>query len=276
LLFATALIFLFARDPGTAPDGSWLQNAQAHTVTPAGFFSEASLFRISYDINNVLWSLRWEVIFSLCLPAFVGLAVLLRKHAVILAVACGFLTVLGRVIEIDALVYLPVFMFGTLIAVHLERLTTWAARRARPRLWAATAALACLLMVGSWLARPVFEPGTLANSILWGLAGIGAALIIVIAIAWPALRERLERRPVQWLGKVSFSLYLVHAPILGTLGYLFGAEYWWAVGLVGIPLSVAIAAGFYRWVEAPTQRASRRVGIWVAERTTTRRRALAG
>lgn len=240
-------------------------------MTPESFLGEASLFQVTYDINNVLWSLRWEVIFSLALPLFVGLALLLRRQWLALAAACAALTVLGRVFELDALVYLPVFMFGTVIAVHLERIVAWGRRMHSRTFWIALATLACLLMVASWLARPLFESGTLGNSVLWGLAGIGAAIIIVLAIAWPAVRAQLERRPVQWLGRVSFSLYLVHAPILGTLGYLFGEQYWWAVGLVGVPLSILAAAGFFRWVEAPTQRLSRRAGRWVAERTTARR-----
>ncbi|WP_157007398.1 acyltransferase family protein [Agromyces laixinhei] len=264
LVLAAVLIAVFPRDPAAVAEGSWLRDAQASEVSLGRFLLEGSLYPASYDINNVLWSLRWEVIFSLALPAFVGLALALRKHGVALAAACCGLTVLGRVLQIDALVYLPVFMLGTVMALNLERILEWSARVQRPWLWPALAALAGLLMIASQLAQPLFGAESLGNELLWGLAGIGAAIVILLGIAWPRLRAKLESRPIQWLGRISFSLYLVHAPILGTLGFLFGDGFWWAVGPVGVPLSLAVAALFHRWVESPTQRLGRFVGRGVA------------
>ncbi|GAB2515767.1 acyltransferase family protein [Paramicrobacterium agarici] len=262
LVLAAILIVLIPRDPATVPEGSWMRDAQASTVSFESLLSEASLFQTTYDINNVLWSLRWELFFSLLLPVFVIVASAFRKYALLLGAACGALTVVGRITSVDALVYLPVFMMGTLIAVRLEDIVAWGARERRRRVWIGLAATAALFMVSSWVARPIFESGTIGNLFLWGLAGTGAAIIIVLAVAWPACRRLLEVAPVQWLGKISFSLYLVHAPILGTFGFLFGDELWWMSGVVGVPVSLAVAAGFYSLVEAPSQKLSRRVGRW--------------
>ncbi|MGO1921401.1 MAG: acyltransferase family protein, partial [Microbacterium sp.] len=112
ILLATALIVLIPRDPSTMPDDSWMQRAQATNVTWESFFEESLLITNSYDINNVLWSLRWELIFSLALPLFVIVAVVLRRHAIAAAAVACALTVVGRVIDVEALVYLPVFMLG--------------------------------------------------------------------------------------------------------------------------------------------------------------------
>ncbi|MCW4459632.1 acyltransferase [Microbacterium sp. MPKO10] len=261
LIIASALILLIPRDPATVPDGSWMRDAQATSVSVQSFFSEASLFRVTYDINNVLWSLRWEVVFSLLLPVFVFIAWMLRKQALWIGVACAALSVVGRVTEINALIYLPVFMMGTLIAVRLDELVAWGQHRGRG-LWIVVATTAAFLMGASWFARPVFESGSIGNLILWGLSGTGAGLVIVLAVAWPGFRSLLEIRPVQWLGKVSFSLYLVHAPLLGTLGFLFGDRYWWLTGIVGIPVSLVVAALFFRFIESPSQKLSKVVGRW--------------
>ncbi|QPZ40077.1 acyltransferase family protein [Paramicrobacterium chengjingii] len=262
LLVAAALILVIPRDPSTVAEGSWLRDAQATSVTSGSFFSEASLFRVTYDINNVLWSLRWEVVFSLLLPVFVFVASTLRKHALWLGIACAMLSIIGRTFSVDALVYLPVFMMGTLIAVRLHDIEEWGKRQHYLSTWLVLSSVAALFMVFSWLARPVFESGSPGNLILWGLSGAGAGIVIVLAVAWPACRSLLEVRPVQWIGKISFSLYLVHAPILGTFGFLFGDDLWWLTGVVGIPTSIIVAALFFRLVESPSQQLSRSVGKW--------------
>jgi peptidoglycan/LPS O-acetylase OafA/YrhL len=56
---------------------------------------------------------------------------------------------------------------------------------------------------------------------------------------------------MRWLGKVSFSLYLVHVPVLATLAFSWGDENWPLVLLAGMPLSVLVAWAFYAVVERP-------------------------
>jgi len=263
LVLAAALILLLPRDPSTMPEGSWMRNGQATEITLGSFLRELSLMPASYDINNVLWSLRWELFFSLLLPVFVLVAVLAARRpvaiAAIAAVAAGA-TVAGRVLDIDMLVYYPVFLLGALLATRLEWLREVArGPRVRPLL-PVVAVLAGAMLVGSWLARPVVPGDSLLGHVLWGLAGIGATLIVALAVAWPALDRTLDRPSVQWLGAVSFSLYLVHVPVLATVGYLVGSERWWLTALIGIPLSVVVAAVFRRVVEAPSHRLAKATG----------------
>lgn len=269
LVLATALIALVPRDAATMPGDSWMQNAQATHVTPETFFEEAALITPSYDINNVLWSLRWELIFSLALPFFVGIALLLRRHALTAAIAACVLTVVGRIVDLEALVYLPVFMIGTLMAVRLDDLLAWLRRSRRSWFWPCVTALALALLIASWLTRPLVEPGTVAGRIMWGLAAVGATLVIIIAMGWPTVRNLLERRPTQWLGRVSYSLYLVHVPVIATLAFLWGSEHWALVAAVGIPASLLLAGLFYSLVEAPGHRFSRFIGRGVSRRRTS-------
>lgn len=257
LVLSAALILLVPRDPSAMPEGSWMRDAQATTVTPMSLLSEASLTRRSYDIDNVLWSLRWEVVFSLLLPLFAWAALRATRRPLVLAGLCVAATILGRVLSVATLVYIPVFLLGTLMAVHLDELRRWRP----PNRWTLplAAVLAGALLIASWLARPLDLP-VIARDVLWGLAGAGAALTVLLAVLWPPLRAGLEARPVQWLGRVSFSLYLVHVPILATLVYLFGYPRWWLACLVAVPLSLGAAALFRRWVEAPSHRLSRAAG----------------
>ena len=270
LVFAAVLIIAVPRDPASMPVGSWLRDAQASAVTPLSLLTEASLMPQSYDIDNVLWSLRWELFFSLLLPLFVWLAIRFRSASPYLAALSVVATVAGRMLQIEALVYFPVFLLGTIVAINLDSIRTVAQHGRTRMLWPGLALLAGVLLIASWLSRPFVESGSEIADALWGLAGVGAILIVLLVIVWPSLRRACERPSALWLGRVSFSLYLVHAPVLGTLGYLLGREHWWVACLIGVPISLAVAAAFYRWVEKPSHRLARRVGGYVAQHLEAR------
>jgi peptidoglycan/LPS O-acetylase OafA/YrhL len=89
--------------------------------------------------------------------------------------------------------------------------------------------------------------------------------------AWPRRRLPAFGGGLAWLGERSYSLYLVHAPIVGTTfalagGLLQPAAGRLAVAAVAVALSVGCAAVLYRCVEAPCTAWSKRVG---RPRTTT-------
>ena len=76
---------------------------------------------------------------------------------------------------------------------------------------------------------------------------------------------------VQWMGRVSFSLYLVHEPIVVSTAYALGGRPpVWAEMLIAVPVALLVAEGFYRGVEVPT------VGFAHAIRKTVVRRAQDG
>ncbi len=270
---AALLVQLIPRDASTMPENSWMQDAQATSVSAGDVLSQMTLLRSNYPIDNVLWSLRWELFFSLLLPLYLWAALRIRRFAVPAAGLAVILMFVGRATGESALAYLPVFLLGTLIAVRFADLQAWAERPRVRRALPWLSVIACVLLIASWLARPI-TAGTAAADVLWALAGAGAALLVVLALVWPGARRVLDIRPMQWLGSVSFSLYLVHAPILASLCYLLGAEQWWLACLIGIPLSLAVAALFHALVERQAQDLARQagtIGAALAERVHVRR-----
>jgi peptidoglycan/LPS O-acetylase OafA/YrhL len=119
--------------------------------------------------------------------------------------------------------------------------------------------------------------GGLAAFALFGLASdvavyISAVLLIVLAQQPGAFRNLLRRGPLVWLGRVSYSLYLVHAMILAAcLLLLHDVLPLWACAAVGAVASLAAAEVFHRLVEAP----SRDMARW-AERRLRRPHAPGG
>jgi peptidoglycan/LPS O-acetylase OafA/YrhL len=87
-----------------------------------------------------------------------------------------------------------------------------------------------------------------------------AAVLIFVAIFDRRLRNALESRGVRGLGLISFSLYLVHDPLLVALDYITDNRV--LVFVIGVPLSLAIATVFYFAVERP----SHRLAQWTSTR----------
>jgi peptidoglycan/LPS O-acetylase OafA/YrhL len=96
---------------------------------------------------------------------------------------------------------------------------------------------------------------------------VSATLIFVGVLLCRGARELLSSRIPQWLGKVSFSLYLTHFGVLLTLGCAVFAwirpfGYMTAVFAstsIGLTASLLIAIPFYKYVDRTSIRISKRV-----------------
>ncbi len=258
--FAALLVALVPRDAASVTAHAWISSANSTSITVPEWLGEASLWQASYNIDNVLWSLRWELVFSLALPLFVIAARAVRQHWQLAVGLAIVLTITGRLVSLDALVYLPVFFLGTLIAIRLGALREWAGRRSGV-FWAVATSVSLALLIASWLARPL-ENSTGAK-LMWGLSGVGAAGLVLIAIGSPFAGRMLSAVVPRWLGKVSFSLYLVQAPVIATLAFALGDDHWPLIAGIGIPLCVATAWLFYLAVEKPSHRLARHFGARV-------------
>jgi peptidoglycan/LPS O-acetylase OafA/YrhL len=99
-----------------------------------------------------------------------------------------------------------------------------------------------------------------------------SVLLIVLAQQPGAFQAALRRAPFRWLGRVSYSLYLVHVPLLvASVVLLHGTVPLWACLLLGAAVSLPAAEAMYRLVEAP----SRDLARW-AERRLSRPGARGG
>ncbi|MFD3540716.1 acyltransferase family protein [Streptomyces sp. NPDC058662] len=110
---------------------------------------------------------------------------------------------------------------------------------------------------------------TISYLAAWALFGLGFLL-----------RERRFPRVLTWLGAISFSLYLLHFPLLRTVGPLFGvppmpSSTLGKLAWTAIFLAVLLAAShlMYRLVELPMQRVGRRVQQAADRRRPTRAQA---
>jgi peptidoglycan/LPS O-acetylase OafA/YrhL len=275
LVVASILILFVPRPSANVTGNYWLSTTNAKSVQWLTFLQNATLMKVGNATDNVLWSLRWEIIFSVLLPVFVLAAIIIRRSWVAFGLSmalCVALTI-GDPNHADAAFYLPVFMMGTLMASRLEAIQEWSKHRSR-MFWVLTLSASLFGMIGTQLFLFEAPSNSPTFGFLWSLVGAGAAGIILCAIGFDSVRNFLNTRVSQYLGKISFSLYLIHVPILASLAFLFGDAQWWLVAIVGIPLSLAAATVFHRFVEVPSMNLAHRGGARVArpkpEPTTAR------
>ncbi|ASD21103.1 hypothetical protein B7495_02490 [Cryobacterium sp. LW097] len=250
--------------PRTGAGGAWMAKQGSPDLGIGNLLREASIlgFTGRPDVNPPLWSLAWEMWFSLLLPVGVIFAVASRRWTLAWVALLLVTSTSGYLLGIEPLMYLPAFGLGALLAANHGSLLAWStrlvSRRGGTLVWAAIAVLGPVLLIAYWLLRPALtEPW---NSVALSLRVPGAVLIVATVALWPPVQRMLSGRLLAWLGTISFSLYLVHFPIVVTFAQLFGPEHWWWGALVSVPLSLVLAQLMYRWVELPAQTLAGRVG----------------
>ncbi len=188
-------------------------------------------------VNVVYWTLaiefQWYLLAGLLHGLFVSRNAVVRFIPVAVAVAIYFLTTSDRIIFHG----MPVFLIGVFVFQYKMGLIGW--RR-----------MLCLIAVMTWAMR---------GPTGWLIAEIAAATGLVIAFV--SFRNHIS----DFLGDVSYSVYLFHVPIgvtvVSWLSYLlpYSGSYLFVLDIVGISASVAGAFVLYRWVEKPAQNLASRI-----------------
>ena len=82
------------------------------------------------------------------------------------------------------------------------------------------------------------------------LTSLASAVFIIFSINSTLFSKLLLLKPLQFMGKISYSLYLVHAIVLFSLIYLLhGLIENYQIALVGFVISILVATIFYTYIE---------------------------
>ncbi|MDQ1078671.1 acyltransferase [Pseudoroseomonas cervicalis] len=250
LLLSAALQSLTWRAP--LPPGSPHIVAGAAWAAPWNWpdlLGQALLLRHGdgFQLNPVLWSLVHEWRIALLLP----LALLLRHRPEwLLAIALlgagvarlagmpeGQVSLGGSLPATFAASagFLPAFATGAVLALRPPKTLDSAQ--------ALAAGLAVLVM-----AMAAHDYGVIA----------GSALLILLAQRDGPFARSLRHPGLLWLGKISFSLYLAHMPVLLALTHaLRDRAEPWQIGALAVLLSLPVAALMFRLVERPAHHLAR-------------------
>ncbi len=285
ILFAAALHHFPARHP--LPGASaWLNQFAVPVTANAGFHAATLVDSIQYltPFTTALWSMKWEVIFSMLLPFVIGATSAARRSILALlgAGVCLWLVQRfspGGTASQQAAHYLPMFVLGSLLAFNAETLKRLVGKVpvGRVPVWlrAAPLPVLCIVLItaAAWHLRS--DAGSATGWPMLCIA-LGSCLAVWVAIANPLVVPAMSSRVSQWLGRRSYSLYLIHQPIVVAIAFAFNGHVNVLV-LTAIALPASLVAGDLLWrlVERPAIGLSRRVAVqtdrWLARSARVRR-----
>lgn len=251
----SAGLYLLVR-PGPLPAlGGWL-TAFSWTEPPGPSLLAGHLLLLDGDrfhmLDNPIWSLVVELRLSLLFPL---VAAGIRRRPVATVIGCMVLSALSRHLlagghqlwqmdPVFTLQFLDLFAIGAAMA-HGAAPIARALRRV---------------------------PGLLVGAVTWLLlcvplrfdgyaAYAGAVGLIAASLSYPALARVYATRPLFWLGERSFSLYLVHVPLLLAATHTLSGRVPITLILAGtLPVCLAGAELFWLAIERPSMRLSRHIG----------------
>jgi len=262
LAWAASLLY---RDPGLAHGVTpWVDQLNAADLTAWQVLTTFKFPGSALGLVPQGWTLEIEMIFSLLMPLLFWLA--RRVH-------WGSLVLLGLALLALAPPAGPLhfaidFSIGIALFLERERLGRWLA--AVPAALApglVVAGLACFggpLLLGWHVVLPdqgILFGGADPRSML--LVGVGACFLVATAVHLPWWVSVLSSRPLVFLGRISFSLYLCHWAVLsvlvGRMPPLQSPRDGWLLLAAVLAASIPLSALGYYGLERPAIRLGRRL-----------------
>jgi peptidoglycan/LPS O-acetylase OafA/YrhL len=273
ILIAAALSWLL--HPQAIPGRDWINHYWRAPVTwnlVAGHLAMIETSGYYNTLDSSMWTLVHELRISVLFPLIAGLA-FVYPRAVLLGSILGFAvlsithltTGIGAFLHpdlvreiflscIQTLRYVVFFVFGILVATQFEVFDRALTRHpaAEKYLW---------LVAFGLLAVPYTKGYT---EICYA---VGAFILLILCIHSPLARRILRHPALLWLGKVSYSLYLVHLIVLIAAMYLLHDVLPTSVILLlYLVVSLLLAEVLNRTVELPSSELGKRM----AEKTSQR------
>lgn len=237
----------------------WVQNTsflKAIYEGSLGIFTSGSVF----NYNSVLWTMKYEFLGSFIVFASVVLFGKSKYRFLI------YFILMAALIN----TWFIGFIIGMLIA-DLYANKAHILEKIQPQYTVVMVAVAIFLGGFPWIGsentiyRYLQIPGfdTLQNQAVWG--AIGASLLIIAIFRNGVLQRLLSHPAMVKIGSYTYSMYLVHQPIIYTLGmalFVFvvsSASYTLSVAIVGLLLTPVIMLAtviFHKYVEIPSIRLS--------------------
>lgn len=264
MLLSALLVFLFLDFKDISGLSSTYNNRWEHSVSLKAILSY--IFMINYDtsnVNGVVWTLFHEIRISFILPLFI--AIILRFNLikgivlslglnVVMYLTLDALTFFGgdAFLSIIAtlkssLYYCTFFILGAVLSKYRVQLVNM---NFVPAVFKLLLFVISLLLINCRWVDVVF--GINNDKIMDVISVTGILLLFSVVLASDFIKGILTKKPLLWLGKVSFSLYLIHIPVLMLTTIFLGKIIPLEIAFVLVPLiCLPIAHITHRFVEVP-------------------------
>jgi peptidoglycan/LPS O-acetylase OafA/YrhL len=207
-----------------------------------------------YSYNVVIWTLIHEMRISIILPLLVFFAIRFGWK-INLAIGIGT-AILGAFFHLllqdpfqpfyKSLFYILMFIMGIILCKNRVYLIEFFKSLKKGRKITIAVIGAFLYIYADLLSNPLL--------IDWA-ATVGVSILLIISLSSEMASKILLIKPLQFLGKISFSLYLYHIPILLSLIYiLYGKLPLLIIAIAAIILTILISNVAWLVIEKPSIR----------------------
>jgi peptidoglycan/LPS O-acetylase OafA/YrhL len=254
--------------------GSWVKMVWTDHISLIDFFN---IIRLNYNfdyIDRSLWTLPPEIKLSLILPFLIWLHrrlnLALSIAMLIFYIACWhFLNKRGtRDIWSDfpVLFYLTFFLIGSYMCKYRDKIVSFVDSLGTLSFYSL---VICTILIYTadftfwWLPSKVLHLLHLSSDYIAALAAV-----LTIGIALSSRGEIFFKTKVlMFLGKISFSIYLIHAVVITIMAYLL-KDFFNPIGVVAIAFlsSFPLALIFYKYVELPSLNFANRTASFAARK----------
>ncbi len=205
----------------------------------------------THAIDPVVWTLFTEMKMSLLLPLFMYLLLCNQDFFYQTCLVIGVFILVGYTGKIGAF---PLFALGAYLASNLN----FFSRRIKQmsKIYLLTAFMTTFCLYGNRWILPTNQYESL-------LTGIASFLIIVAVINLNSLKMLLQARLFIFLGKTSYSFYLLHLPILLVITSLFyhKTNSLLICALITLTVTYSLAYIIYLLIELPAIELGRRLTV---------------
>jgi peptidoglycan/LPS O-acetylase OafA/YrhL len=274
----SALLCWLLGGPELPIASSWLNDPWSRPLTAGVVISHLLMagigVRQSISLDGPIWSIIIEMRVSLIFPLLVLYIRRLGLAGVAFALAVAFVcaksqTALGE--NTTGLVgeslagtllltgrYSVMFLLGVVLAARLDRVRE-KFLRAPPMLHAIIfGGMVCIWAVAAY--TKAMEPH---RGYLDIFSGIFTLYLIISCVAFPKVSAMLSGRVCLWLGDISYSLYLIHLPVLMSMFYLLYGHVS-LIWIVALSFPAMLIAGhlMHYWIERPSMNLGRKLAQW--------------
>jgi peptidoglycan/LPS O-acetylase OafA/YrhL len=260
-ILAALLVRRFIGNGGIPELSGWFNLIWAEPVTFSTLLHHFLLITKAHTnaLDPPIWSLAEEMRISLIFP-LIMLSVLRLNWKLCLAagllLSCFSMVRGGYHAVPGTFNYVLMFISGALLAKHRHSLVLLVLNRSR---FQKALLLAAALVCYAYAWWPFYGMRELHSAIVdeW-INTLGVSVFIIFSMASGAISRMLLWRPLVFLGKISYSIYLYHLIVLTSLCYLYYDKLpILVIFVLTVLLTLLISIVSYYWVEKPSIRLGR-------------------
>ncbi|TKD70744.1 acyltransferase family protein [Pseudalkalibacillus hwajinpoensis] len=259
-MFFAIMVQYTVFQPGTMTGLSeWINSKWTTSPTSSDILGYILVFGASTDsINSTMWAMRVFIYVSLLFPLVI---VPLKKMDSYFGLFALFILSCVAHIAIPFLKFLPIFVIGGILAKYHKKLFSLMEIKLKNKFFSVSLFLFALFLINIRFYMPLFfnksmpEHGLSVDPIM----AVGWVIILYFSYKKINSFQFLKNKYVCFLGKISYSFYIVHFPILlgiTSVMYPLTNNIYLCIS-ISLIIVLLVAILFYKFVEQPSHNLGR-------------------